>query len=92
MILQCSTFCVSTSGADWQLHVVCAEGNEYALSIKGLVFDLIFADTWTVKYRLVKETLALLQPSGIYVVDDMVPRSDWPEGHGVKAATLIVVV
>jgi predicted O-methyltransferase YrrM len=53
---------------------------------------LIFADTWTGKYRLVKETLALLQPSGIYVVDDMLPRSNWPEGHGIKAATLIVVV
>jgi predicted O-methyltransferase YrrM len=61
-------------------------------SIKGQVFDLIFADAWAGKYRLVDETLALLKSSGIYVVDDMLPQPNWPDGHGVKASTLIAML
>jgi hypothetical protein len=41
------------------------------------------------KYRLVDETLALLKPGGFYVVDDMRPQPNWPEGHNLKAAGLI---
>jgi predicted O-methyltransferase YrrM len=74
------------------LQVVCAEGDAYLPSIKGQFFDLIFADAWAGKYRLVDETLALLKPSGIYVVDDMLPQPNWPEGHAVKAAALIATL
>jgi predicted O-methyltransferase YrrM len=55
-------------------------------------FGLIFADAWAGKYRLVDETLALLKPAGIYVVDDMLPQPNWPEGHGAKAAALIAML
>jgi predicted O-methyltransferase YrrM len=79
-------------GADPRLQVVCAEGDVYLPSIKGQFFDLIFADAWAGKYRLVDETLALLKPSGIYVVDDMLPQPNWPDGHGVKAAALIAML
>jgi predicted O-methyltransferase YrrM len=79
-------------GADSRLQVVCAEGDAYLPSIKGQFFDLIFADAWAGKYRLVDETLALLKPSGIYVVDDMLPQPNWPEGHAVKAAALIATL
>ena len=51
-------------------------------------FDLIFADTWPGKYRLLDETIDLLAPGGVYVVDDMLPQDNWPEGHAEKAATL----
>jgi predicted O-methyltransferase YrrM len=78
--------------SDPRLQVVCAQGDTYLPSIKGEVFDLIFADAKAGKYRLVDETLALLKPSGIYVVDDMLPQPNWPDGHGVKAAALIAML
>jgi predicted O-methyltransferase YrrM len=75
--------------ADQRLKVLCAEGDDYIPSIKGLSFDMIFADAWAGKYRLVDETIALLKPSGIYVVDDMLPQPNWPQGHDLKATALI---
>ncbi|REK18342.1 MAG: methyltransferase domain-containing protein [Planctomycetota bacterium] len=52
-------------------------------------FDLIFADTWAGKYTHLEEALSLLAPGGLYVVDDMLPQSTWPEGHAEKAARLV---
>lgn len=37
-------------------------------------FDLIFADAWTGKYSHLEETLRLLKPGGLYIVDDMLPQ------------------
>jgi predicted O-methyltransferase YrrM len=76
-------------GADSRLQVVCAEGDEFVPALKEQAFDLIFADAWTGKYRLIDKTLSLLKPTGIYVVDDMLPRSSWPDGHASKAEKLI---
>ena len=45
------------------------------------VFDLIFADTWPGKFSHLDEALAALKPGGLYVVDDLKPQPDWPEGH-----------
>ncbi len=41
------------------------------------------------KYRFLDETLSLLKPGGIYVIDDMLPQPNWPEGHDQKATALI---
>jgi predicted O-methyltransferase YrrM len=52
-------------------------------------FDLIFADTWPGKYWLLEETLSLLKIGGLYVIDDLLPQPNWPEGHTSKVAQLI---
>jgi predicted O-methyltransferase YrrM len=44
-------------------------------------FDMIFADAFPGKYDLLNETLRLLKPGGLYIVDDMLPQNDWPEDH-----------
>ncbi len=44
-------------------------------------FDLIFADAWPGKFDLLDTTLDLLAPGGIYVIDDLLMRVDWPDGH-----------
>lgn len=51
--------------------------------------DLIFADTWAGKYTHLDAALRLLKPGGLYVIDDMLPQPNWPEGHAVKVAQLI---
>jgi predicted O-methyltransferase YrrM len=73
-------------GADPRLKVVCADGDEFLRSLQGQYFDLIFADTWAGKYRLLDEALELLSPSGLYVIDDMLPQPNWPAGHAEKVA------
>lgn len=52
-------------------------------------FDLIFADAGPGKYELVSETIALLAPGGIYVVDDMLPQPDWPSEHYLLASAMV---
>lgn len=55
-------------------------------------FDFIFADTWVGKYTHLEEVLSCLKPGGFYVIDDMLPQSNWPEGHEVKVASLITTL
>jgi predicted O-methyltransferase YrrM len=76
-------------GYDHRLTVACDDGDNFVRSLHGEHFDFIFADTWAGKYRLLDETLALLNPAGLYVIDDMLPQANWPEGHDKKAADLI---
>jgi hypothetical protein len=51
-------------------------------------FDLIFADAWPGKYDGLDETLALLRPGGLYVVDDMLPQPNWPDNHQARVDDL----
>jgi predicted O-methyltransferase YrrM len=76
-------------GHDPRLSVVCADGDAWLDTLAPGAFDLVFADAWPGKYRRLPETLALLRPGGLYVVDDMLPQPNWPEGHDLKAAALL---
>lgn len=75
-------------GNDKRLTVVCSDGDEFIKSIAGQCFDFIFADTWSGKYQMLDETLALLNPGGLYVIDDMLPQPNWPVGHAEKVSVL----
>ena len=79
-------------GADPRLKVVCSDGDDFLRSLRGQGFDFIFADTWAGKYRLLHEALELLNPAGLYVIDDMLPRPNWPEGHAEKVADLVAAL
>ncbi len=76
-------------GKDPRLTVVCGDGDEFLRSLNGQEFDFIFADTWSGKYQLLEEALALLKPGGIYAIDDMLPQPNWPDGHAAKVDRLI---
>jgi predicted O-methyltransferase YrrM len=76
-------------GKDSHLTVVCGDGDEFLRSQHGQEFDFIFADAWSGKYQLLDEALALLKPGGIYVIDDMLPQPNWPDGHAAKVDLLI---
>jgi hypothetical protein len=41
------------------------------------------------KYDLFEETIALLNSNGFYIIDDMLPQPNWPEGHDKKAEAFI---
>lgn len=82
----------SNLGADPRLKVVCSDGDDFLRSLHGEYFDFIFADTWAGKYRLLHDALVLLNPGGLYVIDDMLPQSNWPEGHAEKVADLVATL
>ena len=79
-------------GADPRLKVICSDGDDFLRSLRGEFFDFIFADTWAGKYRLLHEALDLLNPAGLYVIDDMLPQPNWPEGHAEKVADLVATL
>lgn len=76
-------------GDDKRLNLVHSDGGEWIDHNKQLKFDYIFADTWHGKYLLLEETLAMLNAGGFYIVDDMLPQLNWPEGHQEKALKLL---
>lgn len=76
-------------GFDDRLYVVLADGGEWIEENTDQKFDYIFADTWHGKYLLLDEVLAMLNPGGLYIIDDMLPQPNWPDGHQEKVTKLI---
>ena len=76
-------------GADPRMTLHIGDGGDLLRNLAGSRFDLIFADSWPGKYYDLEEALSLLPPGGIYVIDDMLPQPNWPEGHAEKAAALL---
>ena len=78
-------------GEDPRLTLVTEDGDTALprLQATGERYDLIFADTWPGKYRLLDLTLGLLKPGGFYVVDDLLPQPNWPPNHRTSVDWLI---
>lgn len=76
-------------GGDDRLTLVDTDGAEWIEKNKNKKFDYIFADTWHGKYLLLDEALSMLNTGGLYIIDDMLPQSNWPDGHQDKAVKLI---
>ncbi len=52
-------------------------------------FDFVFADAMAGKYEGLDEALRVVKTGGFYVIDDMLPQANWPDGHAVKVQALI---
>lgn len=76
-------------GGDDRLNLVLSDGEVWVNNNLGAKFDYIFADTWHGKYLLLEEVLEMLNKGGLYIVDDMLPQSNWPEGHQEKALNFV---
>ncbi|WP_207533231.1 O-methyltransferase [Desertivirga arenae] len=74
---------------DSRVCIVCEDGNSWIKNNQDKKFDLIFADAWPGKYEMLDETIELLKTGGIYVIDDMLPQSNWPEGHQKNVDRLV---
>lgn len=75
-------------GKDSRLQLVDTDGGDWVEKNIELRFDYIFADTWHGKYLLLDEVLSMLNKGGLYIVDDMLPQPNWPDGHQEKAIKL----
>lgn len=76
-------------GQDKRLNLVHSNGEEWIKANLGEKFDYIFADTWHGKYLLLDEVLEMINKGGFYIVDDMLPQPNWPEGHQEKAINFV---
>lgn len=52
-------------------------------------FDFVFADAMPGKYEGLDKALSVVKPGGFYVIDDMLPQPNWPEGHAAKVPDLL---
>ena len=76
-------------GDDRRLTLEESDGGEWIERHKTEKFDYIFANTWHGKYLMLEEALEMVAPGGLYILDDMLPQPNWPEGHQEKAMRLI---
>ncbi len=74
---------------DQRVSLICEDGGNWIENNAAMRFDLIFADAWPGKYSHLTEVLSMINPGGFYVIDDMNPQPNWPEGHAEKAQALV---
>jgi predicted O-methyltransferase YrrM len=74
---------------DDRLSLISKDAGTWIQENRNMKFDLIFADTWHGKYLMLEEVLDMLCPGGLYIIDDMLPQANWPEGHQEKALRLL---
>jgi len=79
-------------GADPRVFFVQADGGEWLSRAEPGQFDLIFADSWPGKYTHLDEALRSLKLGGLYVIDDMLPQPNWPDGHTQRVDELISIL
>lgn len=76
-------------GSDPRVTFHLMDGADFLKRAAPSHFDLIYADAWPGKFSQLDDALGLLRPGGIYVIDDLLPQANWPEGHGPKVHALI---
>ncbi|MET1057605.1 MAG: class I SAM-dependent methyltransferase [Pedobacter sp.] len=74
---------------DQRITIVCADGNEWLTFYDGAQFDLIFADAMPGKFDVLDQTLSLVKVGGYYLIDDLLPQPNWPEGHPQRVEVLL---
>lgn len=76
-------------GHDPRVTFHLADGTEFLGRLPSRTFDLIYADTWAGKFSDLDAALELVRVGGIYLVDDLLPQPNWPEGHASKVPVLV---
>lgn len=74
---------------DKRINFYTEDGNNWLVNYKGEQFDLIFADAWPGKFGNLNTALKLVKPGGFYLIDDLLPQPNWPEGHQQNVDRLV---
>ena len=78
-----------TQLADHRIAFILEDGYDWIRNYSGKSFDLIFADAMPGKYELFEETISLVRHGGFYIIDDMLPQPNWPDGHAERVEAFI---
>jgi predicted O-methyltransferase YrrM len=76
-------------GSDRRVTFHVMDGADFLHQAPRGQFDLIYADAWPGKFSHLDDALALLKTGGIYLIDDLLPQTNWPEGHAPRVPALI---
>jgi len=76
-------------GVDKRLKLICADGSDWIKQNAKQKFSFVFADAWPGKFQLLDEVLDMIEKGGFYIIDDMLPQQNWPDGHAVKVNELL---
>ena len=76
-------------GSDARVAFHLEDGAAFIARASAASYDLVYADAWPGKFSHLTEALALLRPGGLYVIDDLLPQANWPDGHGDKVRALV---
>ena len=76
-------------GSDNRLSLALEDGAAFLRKQPARSFDLIFADAMPGKFESLDDALVAIKPGGFYIIDDLLPQPNWPEGHGQKVDNLM---
>jgi predicted O-methyltransferase YrrM len=76
-------------GSDSRLSLVLEDAVDFLVRQPPASFDLVFADALRGKFEGLDEALAVVKPGGFYIIDDLLPQPNWPDGHEEKVPPLI---
>ena len=76
-------------GEDRRLTLVIGDANIWLQNVAEEAFDLIFADAMPGKYEHFDLAWKALSVGGFYVIDDMLPQDNWPDGHEANVERLL---
>ncbi len=74
---------------DARLTLVTQDGAAFLRNRQPSTFDFVFADAMPGKYEALDDALSVVKRGGFYIVDDMLPQPNWPEGHAAKIPAFI---
>lgn len=75
-------------GRDDRLTLVLEDGLHFLRRHQAAIYDFVFADAMPGKYEGLDDCLRVVKNGGFYVIDDMLPQANWPEGHAEKVPVL----
>lgn len=76
-------------GGDRRVEFYLEDGSQFLVRQPSDSYDFIYADSWPGKFTHLDVALSLVRVGGLYLVDDLLPQPDWPEGHAPKVPALI---
>ena len=76
-------------GADSRVTFHLMDGGDFLQQTRPERYDLVYADSWPGKFSHLELALDQLRAGGIYLIDDLLPQTNWPPGHDAKVAVLI---
>ena len=75
--------------ADSRLTLLDADAFSWFGGQAAASYDFVFADAMPGKFDGFDALWRLLRPGGIYVIDDLMPQPDWPEGQQARVDAVL---
>jgi predicted O-methyltransferase YrrM len=76
-------------GGDARVAFRVEDGARFLERADRAAYDIVYADAWPGKFTHLDAALSCVAPGGIYVIDDLLPQANWPEGHATRVAALL---